>query len=82
MLVDQFQIQPATGENKQLIEAIFNAKRVPLQYIQEIRNNLELHRRDWPNLLTTLPAGERVEVKDFDTYARFVIDLVEPLTFP
>lgn len=82
MLVDQFHIQPATGENKQLIEAIFSAKRVPLQYIQEIKNNLNLHRGDWPNLLATLPATERDEVNNFDQYAGYIIDLFELLTFP
>ncbi len=81
LLVDQFNIQPSTSGNIQLIEAIFKAKRVPLGYIREIKDNLELHRGDWPNLLDTLPASERSEVRDFDYYAQYINELFAPLTF-
>jgi predicted nucleotidyltransferase component of viral defense system len=82
MLVDQFKIDPWAPENKMLIEVIFEAKRVPLSYIREIGNHLDIHRGDWQSLLDTLPALEREEVREFDYYARYITALFEPLTFP
>ncbi len=81
LLVDQFKIDPQTSSNKELIRAIFAAKRVPLDYIREIKNHLDIHRADWPNLVDTLPASERADLMGFDAYARFVVDLFEALTF-
>lgn len=81
-LMDQFQIDPSTADNKELITAIFEAKRVPLDFIRNIRDHLDIHRADWPNLVETLPAPERVELKSFEDHARFITDLFEPLTFP
>jgi hypothetical protein len=81
-LVDQFRIDPSTPENKELIKVIFEAKRVPLEYIWQIRDHLDIHRADWPNLVETLPVSDRAYVRDFDSYARWVTDLFEQLTFP
>jgi hypothetical protein len=81
-LVDQFQIDPSTPESKELITFIFEAKRVPLDFIRNIRDHLDIHRADWPNLVETLPGPERVETGSFEDHARFIIDLFEPLTVP
>ncbi len=81
-LMDQFQIDPSTPDNKELITFIFEAKRVPLDFIRNIRDHLGIHRADWPNLLETLPAPERTEARSFEDYACFIMGLFGPLTFP
>ncbi|HVU58075.1 MAG TPA: hypothetical protein VHD83_23605 [Puia sp.] len=81
-LMDQFGIGPSMVEKKEMIQAIFQARRVPLIYIQEIRKHLDIHRGDWRSLLDTLPASERTEVKDFDWHVEQVTARFEPLTFP
>ncbi len=82
LMVDQFHIDPAESDNKQLIEDIFHAKRVPLSFIREIPQHLEIHRSDWESLLDTLPASERATTREFDYYAEYVTGLFGKLTFP
>lgn len=79
-LLDQFQIDPSTPDNKILLSHIFEAKRVPLSFIQLIPMHLVIHRSDWQNLLDTVSARE--EVESFDFYATFVAERFGTLTFP
>jgi predicted nucleotidyltransferase component of viral defense system len=80
LIMTQHKIDPATQENKQLLTNIFAAKRVPLAFIQRIKDNLEIHRLDWQSVLDTLSAKE--DVKDFDFYVSYTVEHFRPLTFP
>lgn len=79
LIWDLFKIDPTTEENKELIENIFEAKRVPLSFIKQIRNNKTLHQDNWDLVKDTISQLEKVE--DFDFYFNFVLDLFEPITF-
>lgn len=80
LIMLQHQINPSTDENKQILLSIFGAKRVPVEYIQLIKDNLEIHRLDWQNVLDTLSAKE--EENSFDYYAQYVLEQFQSLTFP
>ena len=78
-IMEQFQIDPGTPENKTLLEHIFAAKRVPLSFIRDIRSNLSLHTDDWNNVKDTVPPGETLQ--PFAFYVNYVLERFEPLTF-
>jgi hypothetical protein len=78
--MNQHQINAASPDSKQLLQYIFEAKRVPTRFIKLIKDNLNIHRQDWQSVLDTLSAKE--EVKSFDFYVDFVCSQFELLTFP
>lgn len=80
LLMNQHQINAASPDSKQLLQYIFEAKRVPTRFIKLIKDNLNIHRQDWQSVLDTLSAKE--EVKSFDFYVDFVCSQFELLTFP
>ena len=80
LIMTQHGINAGTEENKQLLTDIFAAKRVPLDFIQQIGDHLAIHRQDWQNVLDTISAKEDIE--DFDFYVDFVLQQFQPLIFP
>jgi hypothetical protein len=80
LIMQQFQIDPDTPENKALIAHIFEAKRVPLSFIRQIRDHLSLHADDWNSVQDTVPPGETLQ--PFTYYTDYVLGKFEPLTFP
>jgi len=72
-----FKIDLATPENKALLQNIFDAKRVPLNLLESLREFREFHRPDFDSVKATVKAG--VALRDFDFYFDFVIGLVERL---
>jgi hypothetical protein len=70
-----------TAVSKELLGLIFEAKKVPVSFIGDISANAQIHRQDWQNVLDTLPAIEKSEVKDFDYYLSFVIEKFGSVTF-
>jgi hypothetical protein len=79
LIMKQYHIEPTTKPNTELLMNIFAAKRVPLELIQHIQENLEIHRLDWQNVLDTLSAKE--EVKDFSFYVDYVLARYQPVKF-
>jgi len=63
--------------NRELLVHIFQAKRVPLALLGRIRDSREFHRTDFPAVLATVKTG--IEVKEFDHYFDFVLELVNEL---
>jgi hypothetical protein len=59
-------------EFKRLLQATFEAKRVPLRFIGLIPGAREFHRPDFVSVKDTVRPG--VEVKDFDFYFDYVVD--------
>lgn len=80
LMVDQFLIDPATAENLELIRHIFEAKKVPLDFLRQLRAGKALHEGDWENVLSTISAGDRPH--PFDFYFEYVMARFEHLTFP
>ncbi len=79
-IMDQFKIDPSAPESTYLLKRIFAAKKVPLSFIKDIPDHLEIHRQDWQNVLDTISAME--EVEGFDFYVDFVMKRFGDLIFP
>jgi predicted nucleotidyltransferase component of viral defense system len=79
LIMEQFQINPDTSENKELIAHIFAAKRVPLSFIRDIRQHVSLHVDDWQSVQDTVEQGE--VLSPFEYYVDYVVKKFELLTF-
>lgn len=62
-----------------LVEAVFQAKSVPLSLLGSIPAHREFHRPDWPAVLLALTEDARRSVRDFDFYFDFVLAQVDGL---
>ena len=71
-LTRSFSIDYKIPENIELCKHIFDAKRVPLDFINKIEDQRELHRQSWNSLTDTV--GEKEILKDYDFYFDFVIE--------
>lgn len=80
IICEMHEIDVTSADSWELISSIFEAKKVPLSFLKEFETNADIHRQDWQNVIDTLPASERKEVKPFDHYLKFVVDLYKPLT--
>lgn len=58
-------------ENLEILKNIFQAKRVPLDFITKIKNYREFHRPDFASVKDTVKTTERL--KEFDFYFEYVI---------
>lgn len=80
LIMEMHKINPETKENLELIQNIFQAKKVPLHFIKEIRNNKSIHADNWQSVKDTISPYEKLQ--DFDFYFNFVVQLFEGVTFP
>jgi hypothetical protein len=76
-LMEHFQINIFTPESKELLQNIFDAKRVPLEYISLVKNYKNRHEQGFKSVQESVFAGE--EVKDFDFYFEYVLGNFEKL---
>jgi len=79
-LMDQFDIDPSTPENKNLIANIFSAKRVPLYFITKIKDDYAYHKENFEASLKDTVIRQE-DLQDFDIYFDFVITTFESLQF-
>jgi predicted nucleotidyltransferase component of viral defense system len=79
IITQQFPIDMNNPRIKELLTAIFAAKRVPLDYLNRILNYRDFHRRDFVSLKDTVKSG--VELKDFDFYFDYVINMINTIKF-
>jgi len=70
-------IDLTTEANRELLKESFKAKRVPLSLLNNLSDYKEQHKQDYPSLRATINADN--ELKDFDFYFDYVLDLVEEL---
>jgi len=71
-----------SNDNKQLLEDIFNAKRVPTKFLSKLKNSGDQHKPSWDEVLGTLPPEEMktAEENGFDYYFSYTIDhVIKPL---
>ena len=80
LIMEMHEIDPRTPENIELIKNIFYAKKVPLNFIKEIRNNKSTHIDDWQSVMDTISPSEIS--RDFNYYFDFVLQTFEDITFP
>ena len=76
-LTEQFKINPQSSENQELAKSIFDAKRVPYDYINKLPAYRELHRGSWDSVINTIGAKETV--KEFDYYFDYVFETYQKL---
>jgi len=79
LFVEKRNLRAALHEqvNLDLLEKIFNAKKVPLELLPFIRGEAEFHRLDFQAVIATVPTD--YDLKDFDFYFNYVEQLVESL---
>jgi hypothetical protein len=77
MLHSAFSIDLCSKESLSLIHSVFNAKRVPLEYILQTADHREYHRSDFDSLNDTVKQG--VNLREFDFYFDYVMDLFRDL---
>lgn len=76
-LIEYFNIDLKTEENIDLLEQMFNVKKVPYDYMNKIVDSKELHKASFPSLKDTVKSGE--ELKEFDYYFDYVIGLLKEI---
>jgi predicted nucleotidyltransferase component of viral defense system len=80
LIMEMHKIDPTTKENIDLIQNIFQAKKVPKHFIKEIRNNKAIHADNWYSVIDTISPHEKLQ--NFDYYFDFVTKNFEDITFP
>jgi len=76
LLMTSYDIDSSTEKNKELIKNIFAIKKVPLDFIKEIRNHREFHRENFDaSLRETVTRAE--DLKNFDYYFDYVLEKFE-----
>ena len=68
-------------ENLLLLQKIFSIKKVPIEFLVDVKNNEDFHSGNFETVLSTLPLDE-VEHKTFKPYFDFVVNLVEKEILP
>jgi len=63
--------------NIELLKHIFASKKVPVEFIAEIKNNKSIHRDNWESVKDTVAPTE--ELQDFDFYFNYVVDAYEQI---
>lgn len=80
LIMDYYGIDPSLPDNHSMIQHIFEAKKVPLGFIQLLRANKSLHKEDWKSVMDTVSVDE--DMRDFEFYFEYVLGMFEPITFP
>ena len=71
-LTESFSIDYKTPENIELCKHIFEAKRVPVNFIYLVSDQREFHRQSWESVINTV--NQKEDLKDFDFYFDFVMN--------
>lgn len=77
VLVNATGIDLTTPQNQELLTEMFKAKRVPLQYLGQLKDQRSFHQADFASVVATVKEG--LELESFDYYFDFVLGLVEKL---
>lgn len=77
VLVEARGIDLTTPANKEILVEMFKVKRVPLEFLEKIKDRRDFHKTDFASVQATVKPGQ--EIKEFDYYFDFVLGLVEEL---
>ncbi|MES2397365.1 MAG: nucleotidyl transferase AbiEii/AbiGii toxin family protein [Bacteroidota bacterium] len=78
-IAESFSADFKSEENVELCKHIFEAKRVPLNYINLLKDQREFHRQGWESVINTVNPKEKL--KNFDFYFDYVITLFDHLSY-
>jgi predicted nucleotidyltransferase component of viral defense system len=73
-LMSRFSVDLSSAESRKIMMQVFDAKRVPYEYLHNMISSRELHRQGFASLVDTVTAGEKENLKDFDFYFDYVIE--------
>lgn len=76
-VMEIFEIDLTTEENKGLLKQIFAAKRVPVEFLSHIQEYREFHKTGYASLSSTVKSS--TDLKDFDFYFDYVIEKINAL---
>jgi len=74
---EQYKIDVTTKENIELLKNIFQAKRVPIEFIRNIQYQKEFHRADFPSVIDTVRTA--IDLKTYDFYFDYTLEKIKPL---
>ena len=74
-LFQNFQIDCTSTENKEMLKNIFDAKKVPLKFLDLMKKYKDTHAQDWINVKDTITA----ESEGYDFYFDFVQERIKEL---
>lgn len=77
VLVSTLLIDVSSEKNQELLTEMFKTKKVPLEYLGKISDQHDFHQADFPAVRATVKEG--TNLRGFDFYFKFVLDLVEKL---
>jgi hypothetical protein len=77
ILMENFPVDLNEERIKNLLKAIFTAKKVPLSYINKVSDQREFHRADFNSVEDTVKSG--VELREFDFYFDYVMDRLQSI---
>jgi len=72
-ITNTYSIDVNSKDNKALCLKIFQAKKVPIEYVREIKDQFELHIQSWEKVLATLDQNKKYN--DFEYYFNYTLDL-------
>lgn len=76
-ILEHFDIDLDTEESKDVLKKVFDAKRVPYDFLKKIKDNREIHEQDFASLVDTVSPAEKENLKSFDFYFNYVIEKFE-----
>ena len=74
----QHGVDPLSEQNRELLEAIFAAKKVPLGFLRKIKDQRDFHQIGFKSVIDTVLPNVKLE-DNFDIYFNFVLGLIERL---
>jgi predicted nucleotidyltransferase component of viral defense system len=77
LIIETFMLNVCAEDNKNLIKIIFEAKRVPIEFIGKVKNYREFHRPDFQSVIDTVKPGTHIE--SFDYYFDYLLDKIKCL---
>lgn len=78
-LNENFKLDFQSEENIEICKNIFAAKRVPLEYIEELSEQKVLHNQSWNSVIDTIGIEKRSSLKSYDYYFDYVYNLFSHL---
>jgi hypothetical protein len=74
-IVTKNRIDLTTKENLKVLSAIFAAKQVPLEFLDEVHKHRDYHSLDWPSVLASISG----QSEGFDSHFDFVVKLISAI---
>lgn len=79
-LMQAFPINSTTAESQETVRRVFAAKRVPEDYLARLGEQRELHRTDYPSVISSVSSASALP--DFDFYVDYVVATFSRVLLP